>query len=301
MNLEQKLTAESVEDSSTSSTKATPSYRSIRPPKKACPGALIVNADDWGRDRETTDRTLDCICCGTVSSVSAMMFMEDSERAAAIARDNKIDSGLHLNFTSPFSASGTSSQLVAHQNRLSKYLLRHRFSQVVFHPGLSRSFEYVVRTQRDEFNRLYGKEPERLDGHHHMHLCANVIFDRLLPPGTMVRRSFSFRTDEKHGINRLYRGLINRALAKRHRLTDYFFSLLPVQPQSRFEEIRSLARRSVVEVETHPVNPEEYRFLKSHEVLSLTDDLQIARGFIYPVLASGRLSHNVSDGYGSDE
>jgi len=301
MNLGQKLTAESVEDSSTSSTKATPSYRSVRPPEKSCAGALIVNADDWGRDRETTDRTLDCVRCGTVSSVSAMMFMEDSERAAAIARDNSIDSGLHLNFTSPFSASETSSQLVAHQKRLSQYLLRHRFSQVVFHPGLIRSFEYVVRTQIDEFNRLYGKEPERLDGHHHMHLCANVIFERLLPSGTIVRRNFSFRTDEKHGINRLYRGLINRALAKRHRLTDYFFSLLPIKPQSRFEEIRSLARRSIVEVETHPVNPEEYRFLKSREILSLIDDLQIARGFTYLALAGGRSSHNMSDRYGTNE
>src|SRR5437762_3797838 len=48
-------------------------------------GLLIVNADDWGRDLYTTGRILDCCARGVVSSVSAMVFMEDSERAAAMA------------------------------------------------------------------------------------------------------------------------------------------------------------------------------------------------------------------------
>ena len=67
---------------------------------------LIVNADDWGRDRLTTDRILDCVTAGAVSAVSAMVFAEDSERAAALALDRSIDVGLHLNFTSPFTAAG---------------------------------------------------------------------------------------------------------------------------------------------------------------------------------------------------
>jgi len=47
-------------------------------------GRLIINADDWGCDRGATDRTLDCIMRGTVSSVSAMVFMADSERSAEV-------------------------------------------------------------------------------------------------------------------------------------------------------------------------------------------------------------------------
>ncbi|MGH9342549.1 MAG: hypothetical protein ACRD19_02125, partial [Terriglobia bacterium] len=49
---------------------------------------VIVNADDWGCDAFTTGRSLDCVLQGTVSSVSAMMFMEDSERAADLARSH---------------------------------------------------------------------------------------------------------------------------------------------------------------------------------------------------------------------
>jgi hypothetical protein len=238
-----------------------------------------VNADDWGRDRETTDRTLDCVRCGTVSSVSAMVFMENAERAAAIALDHGIDAGLHLNFTSPFSASGIPSKLVEHQKRLALYLLRRRFSQVVFHPGLIRSFEYVVAAQRDEFTRLYGREPERLDGHHHMHLCANVLLGGLLPPGTVVRRNFSFQPGEKSFGNRCYRQAIDWILGRRHRLTDFFFSIQPLAPPSRLHRILDLSHRYVVEVETHPQEPSEHAFLTSDGIRNLVGNFVIAPRF----------------------
>lgn len=68
-------------------------------------GVVAINADDWGRDANTTDRILECVQGCVVSSVSAMVFMEDSERAAHAAREHHVDAGLHLNFTTPFTAS----------------------------------------------------------------------------------------------------------------------------------------------------------------------------------------------------
>ena len=155
-------------------------------------GLLIVNADDWGRDHDTTERALECALCGAVSSVSAMVFMNDSERAATLARERGIDAGLHLNLTTPFSGPRSRPRLIKHQQRLSRYLMRHRLAQVVFHPGLMESFEYVIAAQLDEFSRLYGAEPKHIDGHHHMHLCTNVIFQNLLPSEAVVEEtSFS--------------------------------------------------------------------------------------------------------------
>lgn len=230
-------------------------------------GLLIVNADDWGRDRETTDRTLDCIYARTLSSVSAMVFMEDSERAAAIALEHDVDAGLHLNFTNAFTGKFVNPKLAEHQDRIRRHLRRHRLAPLLFHPGLVKSFEYVVAAQREEFLRLYGAEPGRIDGHHHMHLCANMLRAKLLPEGILVRRNFSFQPGEKSFLNRLYRSRIDRGLALRHRLTDFFYSLPPLQPASRLQKIFSLADKFVVEVETHPVNPEEHKFLTGGEML----------------------------------
>jgi len=238
-------------------------------------GLLIVNADDWGRDRLTTDRTLDCVRRGAISSVSAMVFMDDSGRAAAIAQQERIEVGLHLNLTSPFSAAGCPGRLVQRQQQVARYLRSHRLSQAIFHPGLTRAFDYVVAAELDEFRRLYGAAPDRLDGHHHMHLCANVLLAGLLPRGTMVRRSFSFQVGEKSLGNVVYRRLVDRVLARRHCLADFFFSLMPLAPSSRLQRIVELARRFVVEVETHPADPDEYQFLSGGDLLSRIGDVPI--------------------------
>jgi predicted glycoside hydrolase/deacetylase ChbG (UPF0249 family) len=243
------------------------------------PSALIINADDWGRDTETTNRILDCLTIGTVSSTSAMVYMEDSKRAADIARERTVDCGLHLNFTSSFSGSETPLRVREHQERITRYLRRNKFARTVFHPGLVSSFEYVISAQIEEFAKLFGKTPARFDGHHHMHLCANVLFSRLMPTGAIVRRNFSFRPSEKGSLNRLYRQAIDRFLAKKYQITDYFFSLPPLEPSSRVDEILSIARRSIVELETHPVNPLEYKFLTT-DLLQRREDLSISRAYL---------------------
>jgi hypothetical protein len=242
-------------------------------------GSLIINADDWGRDRVTTERTYDCIVRGTVSAVSAMVFMEDSERAANLALERGVDAGLHLNFSAKFTATGTPSSLAEHQRHLAAYLLRHPLARVVFHPGLARSFEYVVAVQIDEYHRLYGARPERLDGHHHLHLCSNVLLSKLLPSGTIVRRNFSFSPGEKSALNRFYRNIVDRLLVRRHRLVDFLFPLPPLQPPERVRRIFTLARTFTVELETHPVNVEEFGFLMGGQILDRLENVRIASGF----------------------
>lgn len=257
-------------------------------PATASTGCLIVNADDWGRDRATTDRTFECTALGTVSSVSAMVFMADSERAAEIAVRSGIDAGLHLNFTEPFSGPNVPAPLLERQRKLRRFLLWHPLARIFYHSSLAESFEYVVAAQIDEFRSLYGRDPQRIDGHHHLHLCANVRMDGLLPAGLLVRRNFSFLPGEKSLPNRLYRKGVDRRLANRYFLVDHLFSLAPLQPAARLQRIFSLARTSVVELETHPINPEEHKFLTSGEMLRQLGDLAIAPNFTAPFTTLAR-------------
>jgi len=59
---------------------------------------IIINADDFGRSEAETETAATLVEWGRVTSVSHMVFMQDSERAAALARGMDIDVGLHLNF-----------------------------------------------------------------------------------------------------------------------------------------------------------------------------------------------------------
>ena len=253
---------------------------------RTAPGAeqqnstVILNADDWGRDCETTDRTLECFRAGVISSVSAMVFMADSERAAEIAQLHGMDAGLHLNFTLEYSATRGHLRLAEHQQEIARALTGHRFAATLYYPRLTASFEYVVKVQLEEFERIYGTAPKRLDGHHHMHLCANMMCQRLLPQGAIIRRNLSFNPGEKPFPNRLYRHVQDQRLAKRHRLADYFFDLHPVEPSDRLRRIFKLGSHANVEIETHPVRNEEYAFLMSEEFKKRTAETCVASGYI---------------------
>lgn len=242
--------------------------------------SVIINADDWGRDAYTTDRILECILHRVVSSGSAMVFMEDSERAAQLALSHQVDVGLHLNFTTPFSAQSIPSGLAEHQQRCMRFLRSHRLAPILYHPGLASSFRFVVQAQLHQFERLYGHQPNRIDGHHHMHLCANVLRARLIPEAIVVRRNFSFLNKEKSALNRAYRRWQDRQLAQRFSVTDFFFALPPLTPRSRLERIFDLAGKSKVEVETHPVNPEEFDFLMGEGLRQCIGQTKIARGYL---------------------
>ena len=76
-----------------------------KPGARSYSGVLIINADEIrAADRVNTDRMLDCVTRGTIKSASAMVFMEDWERFAELSREHKVDTGLHLNLSSPLSA-----------------------------------------------------------------------------------------------------------------------------------------------------------------------------------------------------
>jgi chitin disaccharide deacetylase len=241
--------------------------------------AVVVNADDWGRDTVTTRRTFECLLCGAISSVSAMVFMEDSAQAAQLARQHEIDAGLHLNFTTPFSAPGCPLRLREHQQTLSRFLLSHRWAPAVYHPLLRASFDYVVKAQFEEYERLYGFAPNRVDGHHHMHLCANVLMQKLIPSGLIVRRNLVFAAGEKSYLNRFYRRQQDKQLARRYRLAHFFFDLQPLEPRQRLKRIFALSERFDVEVETHPARDAEYRFLANREWTMLAGEGALARGY----------------------
>src|SRR6266702_4208081 len=246
---------------------------------------VIVNADDWGRSAETTDRILDCIQRGVVSSTSAMVFMEDSERAASIALEHGVDTALHLNLTTPFSAPHSNARLIEHQRKLCRFLKSNRLAPAVYNPWVAASFEYVVKSQLDEFGRLYGTLPARVDGHHHVHLSANVMFQRLLPRGAILRRNLSFSPREKGLLNFMFRSAQNRILSRQHPMADLFFDIAPLEP-ARLRKIIGLAHHFTVELETHPARPEEYNFLVEGGIQSCVADVDIARGYLLRSLCS---------------
>ena len=235
---------------------------------------IIINADDWGRSPAVTDAALSCYREGRITSVTAMVFMEDSKRAADLARDAGIDVGLHLNLTQRFTGGYRSGLLKEYHDRIVRFLTLSRYSQIIYNPTLRKQFQYVFQAQVEEFLRLYGKPPSHIDGHHHMHLCANILLDRVIPTDAKVRRNLTFWPGEKGLLNRTYRRIVDQWLARRYHLTDYFFALSQCLQSDRLRRVGVLSKSATVELMTHPANANEYAFLMSDEYFAMLGGLE---------------------------
>lgn len=239
---------------------------------------LIINADDWGRDDKATDTSLACHRLQRITSVSGMVFMKDSARAASIADAEGVDVGLHINFTEAFTASNCPPGLAADQERIRRFLKRNKYALLLYHPLLTTAFRNVFDAQLEEFQRIYRGQPTHFDGHQHMHLATNMLLQRLIPEGAKVRRSFSFRSGEKSFLNRAYRQIVDRHLARHYQMTGYFFGLETALAAGNPQDIFDLARTADVELMTHAWNQAEYDWLMGDAFLRCSGGVTL-RGY----------------------
>ena len=229
---------------------------------------VIVNADDLGRSRRETEAAIHLYEKGRITCMNVMVFMEDSERAAEMMTEMRIDPGLHLNFSQRFTGSVREALLLKYHDRLIRFLNASKYSLVIYNPFLRRAFRYVFDAQINEFQRLFGKPPSHFTGHQHMHLCSNMLFDGIIRKGEKVRRSFSFWPGEKGLINRAYRTAVDKRISAWYVTTDYFFDLTQEYEKDHLLRVSSLARSKILELMTHPARETDYGFLMSKDYAS---------------------------------
>jgi predicted glycoside hydrolase/deacetylase ChbG (UPF0249 family) len=142
-------------------------------------GCLIISADDVGHNAHATDRALECFEASRITSASAMVYMEDSDRASATLRGAGIPVGLHINLSEAFTDAATPPDVRSRQARL---LPRcgpdgaRRAMRWLYKPRIRADVErcICIDEQLQRFRVLYGGPPTHVDGHQHVHLCPNV-------------------------------------------------------------------------------------------------------------------------------
>jgi len=227
-------------------------------------GLLIITADDWGHDPETTDAIDECFRAGGVTSVSAMVHMSDSARAADLAARGGEPVGLHLNLTEPFTDASCAREVRERQSAVAAYLHGPAWRMWGLNARMFTTIEACIAEQLEAFRHLYGREPAHVDGHEHVHQALGVIFARSVPGGVKMRPSFTFMRGEKSPANRLVRALVNRVMRSRFSTPRYLFDLREMHPAlggAGLDRKLALADRHSVEVMTHPAMPDERALL----------------------------------------
>jgi len=220
---------------------------------------LIVNADDFGASPNASDPVVDLYAVGVISSASGMVRMRDSLRAASLARERGIPTGLHLNLTLPFDEPGVSVASSERQRRLTEVFGRESWRAEGRERPDARLVAETIEDQLDRFRQTFG-EPTHIDGHHHIHVHPAVLAH--LPRELPIRPILSVpsRAGAKPGSR-------DRALRRRFLCPDLCFAFEQVHPSVGGDGLEALdhARTHSLEIMVHPQREAERTALLSAE------------------------------------
>lgn len=227
---------------------------------------LIVNADDFGWDRHATDRTIEAFQAGRITSTTAMVHMEDSERAAALGREAALPTGLHINLTDPYTAASVPDDVRERHQRLCRHFSRNgfRLRNWTYDPRLRHGMAAVIGDQLQAFSDLYGTAPTHVDGHKHVHSCPDVALAAPLA-GVKMRNGLRTAPSTRTAMGSVR--AVRRALTYRHKLTTrYFFDIAELFRDGTEASITArvaLAHETSVEIMAHPGFAHEWEALTS--------------------------------------
>jgi chitin disaccharide deacetylase len=241
------------------------------------PSLVIVNADDWGHSPAHTDAIARCFASDRLTSTTAMVYMHDSGRAASLAREIGLPTGLHLNLIEPYDSAGVALGVRSRHMRLVDHFKRGGMNRWLVPPRLARLVSDVISDQQSEFLHLYGAEPTHTDGHQHLHLNIAVLASPRLRRGSYLRPSPAFTYPQKSRPNLILRQAVNRLIRLRFSSPDYFVNVRSLFPELSDGDwpLRPLPNSGIVEIMTHPGRPDEFRLLMSPAWLHTIASMQL--------------------------
>lgn len=230
---------------------------------------LIVNADDFGASTSATDAAISVFEEGAISSCSAMVWMQDSRRAAALAHERGVPTGLHLNLTLPFDAPHVPSVTRERQLEFTRCFTSGDRAGPIHDRELRRSLAEAIQDQLRQFELLFGR-PTHLDGHHHIQVHPAV--SALLPAGVPVRLFL-----KKPSQSSARRGREERKLRRKLRAPSLTLALEDLHPALGGVGLELLDRAwfESVEVMTHPQQRRQLEALRSPEWRELVTRLPV--------------------------
>ena len=218
---------------------------------------LIVNADDFGVSPSASDPTILLFAQGALSSASAMVGMRDTARAASLARECGLPTGLHLNLTLPFAEPTVPAPARERQRRLTEAFGRESWRERGGRDPDGRLIADAIEDQLERFRDAFG-EPTHLDGHHHVHVHPAVL--EQLPPELLTRPILSVPARACAERSARVRDRPGRAAGP-----DLCFALGHVHPALGGDGLQALehARERSLEIMAHPQQERERLALES--------------------------------------
>lgn len=184
---------------------------------------LILTADDYGRDKKTTDAIIESLRRGYITQMSLMVNMDDAERAVKTFKDSGLDSvvGLHLNLIEgvPITDEIKNYTNWCDRNGCFNNAIRSRpIFWKIASQAEKKAVEEEMVAQINKY-RGYGLNPFHCDGHQHCQVRWSIM--PILFP---LLRDFGFSSVRRPNNIRLLNFSMRRPSLRERYLNAIFFS-----------------------------------------------------------------------------
>lgn len=220
--------------------------------------SIIVNADDFGKDRQVNEAICAAFAKGLIHRTTLMANMPYAAEAMDMARQQGFDSkvGIHLNLTEgrPLTDELAANREICDENGcFSADFHRNTFKRFVLPHAATRQIRTELDAQLARYSEL-GGVLFHIDSHHHVHTDLSVL--KALRPLIKKYNVKSIRLGRNlyHGGNklmRLYKRYLNRELMSyNENQVKYFGSAKDFE---KFGADDDFCKKNDIEIMVHPM------------------------------------------------
>ena len=217
----------------------------------------VINADDFGRDKETSDAIIKAFNSKLINRTTVMVNMDYFDEAYNLSINNGFSAfvGLHLNLTAgePLTDRITHIGLFCDgKGRFNGKLMQNAFNRLL---PLSREAKEAVydeiEAQFRKYIAFYGNHSKayHMDSHHHVHKNMSILPICLKMVKKYNFQSMRFAKTAGSFVNCCYNKLVNKTII---RATGQTYYLLFDSVKDYMMREQSIGLNDYYEVECHP-------------------------------------------------
>jgi len=222
---------------------------------------LIINADDFGYDKDTLNSTIKLFEQGILTSATIMTDMSATDKAIEFAKENqdRYSFGLHFNIVDGHEAHYPNTSLTLEDTSLFRksneqrmYALKYKFEKI----DIQQEFEYQLTSLLDA-----GVEVSHIDSHGHLHKFPQII-QAITPIMHKYHIHKVRRPQNKFQLTSIRKSIVNSmfdVFFPNEMTTDIFFMLENHENIPYLKKFFSSIEDGVTELGIHPGTIEDWR------------------------------------------
>lgn len=235
---------------------------------------IILHADDFGFNEETTKATIECFERGALTSATIMVNCEASEMAINYAKNHpEFSWGVHLTYVDGIKPVSKECKSLLNENgtflesnNTRKKALLFKLNQMdIVHETVAQ-----IKVLTDAGIRV-----SHLDSHGHLHKFPSFLLAvkkaaKICDIERVRGVQNIFVKDSNRGITGILNSMFSAYIRRNHKSTDYFYmaanSFDTNWADSIIEQIAKLGDEKTIEVGVHPGYTEDWRINEFNDI-----------------------------------